>query len=172
MTSIITAVAYPYAQVICISISFGIFATGCSYLIRSDGNPDFAMAMLLSGVIFNLFADPLFLFVFHMGISEIALATTLGQVLSACLRSYYLIRKFHSLKIKREYFSAKISTLGEVVISESAIFMTHICANFVMILQNNSFNYYGALSIYGSEIPLAAIGAVSKVSIVLMSTVK
>ncbi len=170
-TDAIFAYAYPYAQIICIGIPFGIFATGCSYLIRSDGNPNFAMAILLSGAIFNLFADPLFLFVFHMGISGIALATALGQVLSAFLGVYYLVRKFRTIRIKRIYFSAKVRILWEIIISGSAIFMTHVCAIIVQILQNNSFRYYGGLSVYGSEIPLAAIGAVSKVSMVLMSIV-
>lgn len=170
-TDVIFTYAYPYARIICIGIPFGIFATGCSYLIRSDGNPNFAMAMLLSGAIFNLFADPLFLFVFHLGISGIALATTLGQVLSAFLGIYYLVRKFRTIQIKRTYFSAKVRIMREIMISGSAIFMTHVCAILVQILQNNSFRYYGGLSIYGSEIPLAAIGAVSKVSVVLMSTV-
>lgn len=170
-TDAIFMYAYPYARIISIGIPFGIFATGCSYLIRSDGNPNYAMAMLLSGAIFNLFADPLFLLIFHLGISGIALATTLGQVLSAFLGIYYLVRKFRTIQIKRSYFHAKGRILWEIMISGSAIFMTHICAILVQILQNNSFRYYGGLSIYGSEIPLAAIGAVSKVSIVLMSTV-
>lgn len=170
-TDAIFAYAYPYARIITIGIPFGIFATGCSYLIRSDGDPNYAMAMLLAGAIFNLIADPLFLFVFHLGISGIALATTLGQVLSAFLGVYYLVKKFRTLQIKRTYFSAKGNILREIIVSGSAIFMTHVCAILVQILQNNSFRYYGGLSVYGSEIPLAAIGAVSKVSVVLMSTV-
>lgn len=170
-TDIILEYAVPYARIICIGLPFGIFATGCSYLIRSDGNPNYSMFVLLAGAIFNLIADPLFLYVFDMGISGIALATTLGQVISAGLSLYYLMKKFQTIPIRKAYFSMQGSLLGEIALSGSAIFMTHVCAIIVQIVQNNSYRYYGALSQYGSEIPLAAIGGISKVNIVLMSTV-
>lgn len=170
-TDVIMEYAVPYAGILCIGLPFGIFATGCSYIIRSDGAPNYSMFVLLAGAVFNLIADPLFLFGFHMGISGIALATTLGQVLSAVLCLYYLIKKFHTVPIKRSFFRFQSKLLGEVAVSGSAVFMTHICAIIVLVIQNNSFGYYGALSIYGSETVLAAVGAISKVTIVLMSAV-
>ena len=163
--------AVPYARIVSLGVPFGVFATGASYLIRADGAPNASMAILMSGAIFNLFADPLFLFAFRMGIAGIALATSLGYVLSAGLALAYLARRFHTVTLARSDLRFVPRAGGAICSAGSAVFLTHICAIAVQILQNNSFRHYGALSPYGSEIPLAAIGAVSKVNVLLMSTV-
>lgn len=163
--------AVPYARIICLGLPFGIFATGMSYFVRADGDPNYSMMILLSGAVFNLFADPLFLYVFKLGISGIALATVLGQVLSAGIALYYLIKRFRTIPWKKEFFLLRGQLAKDITISGSAIFATHVCAIIVQIIQNNSFKAYGEMSIYGSSIPFAAIGAVSKVNIMLMSAV-
>ena len=170
-TDSIMEYAVPYARIICLGLPFGIFATGASYLVRADGNPNFSMYILLSGAIFNFFADPLFLFGFKMGIAGIALATTLGQVLSAGLAVWYLLKMFRSVRLQRPYFSLQSKLGGEIAVAGSAIFMTHVCAILVQVIQNNSLKIYGAMSVYGDTIPLASVGAVSKVNFVLMSAV-
>ena len=84
-TDLIMPHAQPYAFIICLGIPFGIFSTGASFYIRADGSPVYSSAVLLSGAIFNIIFDPIFLFVFDMGIEGIALATILGQILSSLL---------------------------------------------------------------------------------------
>jgi len=170
-TEMLMPYAVPYARIVSLGVPFGVFATGASYLIRADGSPNYSMAILMSGAIFNLFADPLFLFVFRMGIAGIALATSLGYVLSAGLALGYLMRRFHTVELRREDLRFLPRIGGAICSAGSAVFLTHLCAIAVQIVQNNSFRHYGALSSYGSEIPLAAIGAVSKVNVLLMSTV-
>ncbi len=59
--------AKPYALIIALGVPFGIFSTSMAHLIRSDGSPRFSSAVLLSGAIFNMVFDPIFLFVFHLG---------------------------------------------------------------------------------------------------------
>lgn len=96
-TEAIMPYAEPYGFIISIGIPFGICATGASYFIRADGSPKYSSAVLLSGAIFNIVFDPIFLFVFDMGISGIALATILGQILSFSVALYYLLRKFKTV---------------------------------------------------------------------------
>lgn len=163
--------AKPYARIISIGIPFGIFATGASYLIRADGNPNFSMAILLSGSIFNLIADPIFLYGFHMGIQGIALATTLGQMLSAAMAFYYMRKKFHTVSLEKGDFKLHLDVVKSICTFGSAVFFTHVCMTLVQIVQSNAMRYYGALSVYGSETALAAVGAVSKVMVLLMSTI-
>ena len=170
-TELLMPYAVPYARIVSLGVPFGVFATGVSYLIRADGSPNYSMAILMSGAIFNLFADPLFLFVFRMGIAGIALATSLGYVLSAALALGYLLRRFHTVELRRTDLRFLPREGRAICGAGSAVFLTHVCAIAVQILQNNSFRHYGALSPFGSEIPLAAIGAVSKVNVLLMSTV-
>ncbi|MDR3123333.1 MAG: MATE family efflux transporter, partial [Treponema sp.] len=85
VTEAILPYAEPYTRIISLGVPLGIFATGASYYIRADGSPSYASATLLSGVIFNMVFDPVFLYVFDLGISGIALATVGGQLLSTVL---------------------------------------------------------------------------------------
>lgn len=170
-TELMMPYATEYVRIICLGIVFGIFSTGISYFIRADGNPAFASIVLLSGAILNMILDPLFLYGFDMGIYGIAVATVLGQFLSAALAFYYMKKKFHSVpfSFKDVIFSLPI-TKGIVSIG-FATFVTHILMIAVQIVQMNSFRHYGALSVYGSEIVIAGAGAVSKLSIVFLSVV-
>jgi len=170
-TDLIMPYAQPYTLIICIGIPFGIFSTGASYYIRSDGNPNFSSAVLLSGAVFNIIFDPIFLFTFDMGIEGIALATTLGQVLSSILVVIYLLRKAKMIKpIKSDLFLQPRVIKAICGLGVSA-FTQHLLATIVQIVSANTLKYYGAMSVYGSEISLAAAGAVSKAMIVFMSCV-
>jgi putative MATE family efflux protein len=171
VTEAIMPYAEPYTRIISIGVPFGIFATGVSYYIRADGSPAYSSAMLLSGVIFNMVFDPVFLYVFDLGISGIALATAGGQLLSTILALYYLLRKFKNTKPGIRDLLPKLGVIKNVCSLGSAVCTTHLSATVVQIVQLNTLRHYGGLSIYGSEVALAAAGAVGKVMIVLMSCV-
>lgn len=102
-TESIMPYAEPYTLVTNIGIPFLVFSTGAANLVRADGSPTYSMTVMLSGAVFNLIFDPVFLFVFNMGIEGIALATLLGQVLSSAVALYYLLRRFKTVPIKREH---------------------------------------------------------------------
>lgn len=170
-TDLIMEYAFPYARVICLGIPFGIFATGMSYFVRADGSPTFASAILLSGAIFNIIFDPIFLFLFDMGITGVALATVLGQVLSAALAVFYLLRKMKTVTVTAENLRIRLNVVGGIFALGSAIFFNHILATVVQIVMMNAMKTYGAQSIYGSEVVITASGAVSKLSIVFLSSI-
>lgn len=54
-------------------------------IIRADGSPNLAMFCILSGTILNIALDPLFIYVFDMGIKGAAWATVSGQFISLVL---------------------------------------------------------------------------------------
>lgn len=170
-TDLIMPYAKPYASILCIGIPFGIWGTGMAYFIRADGNPNYSSVVLLSGSIFNIIFDPIFLFVFDMGIEGIALATILGQILVTLLALHYILRRCKSVKIKKSDLFLRPRIIGTICAFGAAAFTTHLLSTIVQIISTNTMKYYGAFSIYGSEIPIAASGAVSKVMIVFMSCV-
>ena len=157
--------AVPYTMIICIGIPFMVFTIGACHLIRADGAPTYAMWCMLSGAIFNLIFDPVFLFVFDMGIEGIALATTLGQVLSGGIGAFYLLRRFRTTKITKPYLIPRFNITTIIFSLGVSAFVNQIAMTIVQIMLNNAFKNYGAMSPYGSEIPLAAVGALSKVAI-------
>jgi putative MATE family efflux protein len=170
-TDLIMPYAQPYALIICLGIPFGIFSAGASFYIRADGSPVYSSAVLLSGAIFNIIFDPIFLFVFDMGIEGIALATILGQILSSLLAAYYLFRKFRTFRLSKSDFFLKFRNFKAISSLGISSFTTHLLATIVQIVSANSLKHYGAGSRYGSEIAIAASGAVSKSMIVFMSCI-
>lgn len=170
-TDLMMPYAREYARVLSIGIVLGIFSTGASYFIRADGNPNYSSIVLLSGAVFNMIFDPIFLYVFHAGIWGITLATVLGQLLSTVLAVVYLCGKFHAVPISLRMIRLDFAAAKTIVSLGFATFTTHILMVIVQILQMNAFRIYGALSEYGSEITIAGAGAVSKLSIVFLSSI-
>ncbi|MDL2224842.1 MATE family efflux transporter [Eubacteriales bacterium OttesenSCG-928-M02] len=168
-TEAIMPYAKPYTIITAIGIPFAVFSTTMGHLVRADGRPTFAMVGMLSGAIFNLVFDPIFLFVFHMGIEGIALATTLGQVLSSGIGIYYLLRKFRSVPLSKEHFRPSMALLKSIVALGVAACFNQLAMTVVQIVKNNTLRHYGGMSVYGAETTLAAVGAISKISIIFMA---
>lgn len=170
-TDLIMPYAQPYARLICMGLFFGILSSGLSYFIRADGSPKFASVVLVAGAVFNIVFDPVFLFVFDMGMSGIALATLLGQLLSSVLALYYMVKRFHSVALSSRHLRPRAAETVTIFSLGIAVFTTHVLAMIAQIIQMNGLKTYGALSLYGSEVTIAAAGAVGKIAIVLLSSV-
>ena len=169
-----TTEVYPYAQqyasVTLVGMPFLIITNGMSNLIRADGSPRYSMGCMLIGAIANTILDPIFIFAFHWGIFGAALATILGQILSFAFAVRYLWR-FKTIHFEKKHFlpdireSLKTCSMG---ISSSA---NQIAITFVQIILYNSLTYYGAQTVYGSDIPLAACGIVMKTNAIILAIV-
>lgn len=168
-TPTIMPYALPYTHIVVYGIPFLVFATGCGHLTRADGSPGWAMAIMLSGAVFNLIFDPVFLFVFGMGIEGIALATTLGQVLSAGVAVFYLLRRWRSVRFTRSHFRPTARRALTIAALGAASCFNQLALTVVQIVMNNVLRKYGAASVYGSDIPLAAVGVISKVNMLFLS---
>lgn len=130
---------------------------------RADGNPNASMIGLLIGCITNIILDPIFIFIFKWSVAGAALATIIGQIFNAI---YYVFCILHlkSVKLKKEYFiptqkiSSKMASLG------ASSFILQAALVLVMATMNNVLVKYGAVSKYGPDIPMAALGVTMKVS--------
>lgn len=169
-----TAEVYPYARqyagVTLVGMPFLIITNGMSNLIRADGSPRYSMTCMVTGAVANTILDPIFIFVFHWGIFGAALATILGQILSFIFAIRYLWH-FKTIQLKKNCFrlnvkeNLKTCSMG---ISSSA---NQIAITFVQIILYNSLTYYGAKTVYGSDIPLAACGIVMKTNAIILAIV-
>lgn len=160
--------ALTYTRITSFGIPFLIFSIGCSNLIRSDGSPTYAMLSTLSGAILNTILDPIFIFVFDLGMAGAAYATVIGQILSSLIVARYLF-KFKSVKLSRNNFKLRKKLVLAISALGAAACFNQLAMMVVQITMNNTLTYYGALSHYGSEIPLASVGVISKVNIVYMA---
>ena len=88
-----------YFFYISLGIPFYMFGQSMNPIIRADGNPKFAMASTLAGALINIILDPVFIFLFRWGMMGAAVATVIGQVVTAILAVWYL---FHMRIIRPE----------------------------------------------------------------------
>ena len=80
-----------YFFYITLGIPFYMFGQALNPIIRADGSPKFAMASTLAGAIINIILDPIFIFVFKWGMMGAAVATVIGQVVTAAFAVWYIV---------------------------------------------------------------------------------
>ena len=169
-----TAEIMPYAQtysrIIALGMPFLIITNGMSNFARADGSPRYSMVCMLIGAVINTILDPIFIFIFHWGVAGAAWATIIGQFFSFLFAILY-IRKFKQIRLRRTdiYLDLKESIqTASLGMSNS---LNQVAITFVQIVLNNSLTYYGASSVYGQEIPLAACGIVMKTNAILLAVI-
>ena len=162
--------ACTYTRITSIGFPFLIVTIGGSNLIRADGSPKFSMLCNLVGAIVNTILDPLFIFVFHMGMAGAALATITGQILSFALVVFYL-RGFKTLPLSLSALKPNMACWARIAALGATPAFNQVAMMVVQIVMNNTLTYYGSNSVYGSDIPLACAGIISKVNMLFFSFV-
>lgn len=164
----------PYAKDYVFVSAFGfpflILTTGGGHIIRADGSPQMTMACNLAGALVNTVLDALFVLVFNWGMKGAALATVIGQVISAVMVIVY-IRKFKTVKLTADHFKPHWATIQRVASIGMASCFNQLAIMIVQIVLNNSLKHYGALSEYGDSEPIAVAGIVMKVNMIVFSIV-
>lgn len=160
--------AQDYAGITAFGVPFLVFTTGGNHLIRADRSPTYSMTCMLTGAIINTILDPLFIFVFHWGIKGAAWATVIGQVASGAIVMVYFV-KFRKMELSLKMVRPRISYIKAIVSLGMASGINQIAIAAVQIIMNNTLKYYGGLSEYGTDIPLACVGVVSKVNMLFMA---
>ena len=149
--------AQEYFFYISLGIPFYMFGQAMNPVIRADGNPRFAMISTLAGAVLNIILDPIFIFECKWGMMGAAVATVLGQIVTAALAVWYLCRM-------------KTVKLG------ITSFLSQIILVAAMAAINNMLRKYGALDeIFSQEqyaqIPMAVVGIVMKFFQIVISIV-
>lgn len=160
--------ALTYTRITALGFPFLIATNGFCNLIRSDGSPRYSMVVMVTGAVINTCLDPLFIFGFHWGIAGGAAATVIGQIVSCVMAAVYLTR-FRTMKLTKDCLKINADNLKAIVSIGIASFFNQIAMMAVQIALNNTLAYYGALSSYGSDIPLACAGVIIKVNAFVMA---
>lgn len=162
--------AIEYTRITAVGMPLLIITNGMSNLARADGSPNYSMMCMLIGAIINTILDPLFIFKFHMGVRGAAFATVIGQFFSFLMALYY-VKKFTHIRLKKQHFILNPQVCLNIASLGMSNCLNQVAITFVQIVMNNSMTYYGAKTIYGSEIPLAASGIVMKTNGILLSVI-
>ena len=169
-TDVLRDYALSYGYIIAIGLPFMMVGTSLNSIIRGDGNPKYSMISMIAGAVLNLILDPIFIFVFNMGVEGAAIATVISQILTFMLNIAY-IKKFKSIKLGKDEFMLRVNVSQKICTLGVSSFITQISIVLVMACENNLLAKYGAQSEYGAEIPITVIGIVMKISQILNSII-
>ena len=151
---------------IALGVPFYMFGQAMNPIIRSDGSPKFAMFATLAGAITNIVLDPIFIFPMKMGMAGAAIATVIGQALTALLSLWYICR-MKSVKLGKSSFGFFGGLMKKFLSLGLTSFLAQISLVISMAAVQNMCTKYGAMDeIFGqaeyAQIPLAVLGIVMK----------
>lgn len=162
-TDSILPFAATYASIYIVSCIFNVFNVTMNNIVTSEGAAKTTMCALLTGAVLNIALDPLFIYVFDLGVAGAAIATAISQVVSTCVYLTYIFRKksvFHfrfkdctyTKEIMSEIFKIGIPTLVFQILTSVSI-----------SLINNAAGDYGDSAIAGMGVVtrLISMGSLS-----------
>lgn len=151
--------AYPYLMLYLIGTLPSMIATGMNPFINAQGYSTIGMLSVTIGAVTNLLLDPLFIFVFGLGVRGAAIATVISQTLSAAFVFFFLTKKAE-LKVrllKKEELASCTAYAKNIVSLGTAGFIMQLTNSLVTIVCNN------VLSVTGGDIYISVMTIVSSV---------
>ena len=133
------AYAYPYLMIYLLGTFPSMAATGMNPFINAQGYATTGMTSVIIGAVANLLLDPLFIFVFGLGIKGAAIATIISQTLSAAFVLYFL---HYKAEYRIRFLSkTELASCGEdaknIVSLGTAGFIMQLTNSLVTICANN-----------------------------------
>lgn len=164
-----------YFFYITLGIPFYMFGQAMNPVIRADGNPKFAMISTLAGAVINIILDPIFIFCFKWGMMGAAVATVIGQVVTAILAVWYIVH-MKIVKPSRKDFALQWNICTRMLLLGITSFLSQISLVAAMAAINNMLRKFGAQDpVFKQEqfaqIPMAVVGIVMKFFQIVISIV-
>ncbi|MCB2355575.1 MATE family efflux transporter [Clostridium estertheticum] len=155
--------AKAYIQIILMGAVFQNIGFGINNIIRAEGNPKMAMLTMMFGAIINIILDPIFIFVFKMGIQGAAIATVISQAFNTLLVLRYFTAKNSGsvLKLKKTNLKLNKYIVNDIFAIGVAPFSMQIASSLVAILYNRG------LYTYGGNLAIAAMGILNSISMLI-----
>lgn len=160
---------------VAVGIPFYMFGQAMNPIIRADGSPKFAMLSTVAGAVVNIILDPVFIFGFKWGMAGAAVATVIGQIVTALLAVSYLFRA-KIIRPKRNDFKLRSNIIRKTLSLGLCSFLAQLSLVAAMMAINNMIRKYGAMDkIFGqaqfAQIPMAVVGIVMKFFQIIISIV-
>jgi len=132
--------------------------------LRFQGSAAIAMFGMLSGAILNIFLDPLFIFVFGMGVKGAAAATLISQIISFCILFFYCTTRKGNISINFKLFSPSIKRYAEMFKGGVPALIRQSLMSIASIIINHFARPYG-------DAAIAAISISNRIAMFAMSVV-
>jgi MATE family, multidrug efflux pump len=156
VTPAIYPYAYDYMKIILLGTLFFAFAMSTNNIIRSEGQAKVAMTSMIIGAGLNIILDPIFIFVFDMGVMGAAVASVLAQIVAVIYVIFFFQSGKSTLHLKFCCLGLDLKLIKEVVTIGFSAFARHIAGSLIFIAVNNT------LKVYGGDMSIAAYGIIMR----------
>lgn len=154
--------ARAFTRIILLGSVFMHVGFGMNAIIRAQGDPKIAMTTMFISAGLNTILNPLFIFVFKMGISGSAWATVCAQGVAAVWVTVFFIGDKSFLKLRMKNMVPDWQIIGQIIKNGLAPFSMQFAASIVAVLFN-----FGLLK-YGGELAMASMGIIQRVAMLLL----
>lgn len=149
--------AHSYLRIYVIGTIFVQIALGMNMFITTQGFATVSMLTVVIGAALNIALDPLFIFVFQMGVQGAALATILSQGVSAVWVLKFLLGKKSRLRIRKENLPIRLEIILPVMALGVSPFIMQSTESLLSVALNTSLLKYGGDSAVGAYTVLASV---------------
>lgn len=132
-----------YLRIYLLGTPFAMLTTGLNGFINAQGFPKIGMLTTVLGAVLNLILDPIFIFVFDMGVAGAALATIISQMVSAVWVVQFLVSKKAVLTLKRKNLKVNLSLTKKITGLGSSPCIVQATNSLVQIVCNVTLQGYG-----------------------------
>ena len=142
--------AMEYLTIYLIGTVFVEIALGLNPFIIAQGRSTTAMMSIVIGAVINIVLDPIFIFVFHMGVKGAAIATVISQAVSAAWNVKALVDKKAVLKIVPSCIRPDIRVIGQIFSLGISPFIMRSTESLISIVLNHQLQKFGGDLYVGS----------------------
>ena len=162
-TDSILPFAATYAGIYIVSCIFNVFNVTMNNIVTSEGAAKTTMCALLTGAVLNIALDPLFIYVFDLGVAGAAIATAISQVVSTCVYLTYIFRKKSVFHFRVKDCTYTKETMSEIFKIGIPTLVFQILTSVSISLINNAAGGYGDSAIAGMGVVtrLISMGSLS-----------
>lgn len=161
-TDTIAVYAKIYISYILIAAPFMVPSFTLNNLLRYEGKATLGMVGMMAGALLNIVMDPIFMFVFKMGIHGAGLSTALSQVISFSILISMFVTGKSSTKLKLSSFMTGLPQIGEIALTGLPSLLRQGLNSITTMCLNNQAAIYG-------DAAVAAMSIVSRVSFFVFS---
>ncbi len=163
--------AMAYGSIIALGFPLMAILNPVTACIRVDGGATYGMVGLLVACCSNIILDALFCLKFGWGVRGAAIATIIGELINVLWVLAYIPR-FKTVSIQKKYFRPNVSILKSIAGLGLSSFILQLSFALISAVANNMLALYGALSKYGADITVAAMGISMKINQVAINVVQ
>ena len=153
--------AVDYARIYILGTVFVLTVTGMTPFLTTQGFANIAMLTTVIGAVINILLDPLFIFVFHMGVKGAAIATVLSQAVAAIWILRFLTGKKTLLKLRKENMKLDPKIFGSILALG--------ISPFIMVSTESllSISFTTSLAKYGGDIAVGAMTIITSINMLV-----